>query len=178
MGAVAVEQEGVAGLAQRAAAGDAAAFTLLVERFGGEMVRVAYGVCGDLGLAEDAAQSAWAIAWRRLSGVRDPAQVRSWLLTTAANEARQSIRTAVRRRRAEVGADPGSPPDRPDDRAVALSLLDGLDDRDRMLVVLRHLAGLSSVEIAAAMGMRPEAVRVRLHRAIRRIRQGMTDARA
>jgi len=78
MGGMAVEGEGVAGLAQRAAAGDAAAFTLLVERFGGEMVRVAYGVCGDIGLAEDAAQAAWTIAWRKLDRLRDPGQVRAW----------------------------------------------------------------------------------------------------
>jgi RNA polymerase sigma-70 factor (ECF subfamily) len=176
MEGTAAEQEGVSGLAQRAASGDAAAFTLLVEQFGGEMVRVAYGVCGDLGLAEDAAQSAWSIAWRKLGALREPTQVRAWLLATAANEARQLIRTAVRRRRAEVKAEPGSPPDRPDDRVLALSLLQDLDDRDRMLVVLRHLAGLTSAEIATAVGMRPGAVRVRLHRSIKRIREAMADA--
>jgi len=176
MGGMAVEGEGIAGVAQRAAAGDVAAFTLLVERFGGEMVRVAYGVCGDIGLAEDAAQAAWSIAWRKLDRLRDPAQVRGWLLATAANEARQQIRTAVRRRRAEVKAEPMSLPTAPDDRALALALLEQLDERDRMLVVLRHLAGLTSPEIATALGMKADAVRVRLHRAIKRLREGLTDA--
>lgn len=175
MGGMAVGQEGVAGLAQRAAAGDATAFTSLVERFGTEMVRVAYGVSGDLGLAEDAAQSAWNIAWRKLGGLRDPQQVRAWLLATAANEARQQIRTAIRRRRAEVSAEPMTTSAGPDERTFALALLDGLDPRDRLLVVLRHLAGLTSPEIAQALGMKPEAVRVRLHRAIRRIRERMSD---
>lgn len=173
---MAVELEGVAGLVQRAAAGDAAAFTLLVDRFGGEMVRVAYAVCGDLDLAEDAAQSAWAIAWRKLGRVRDPSKVRGWLLATAANEARQVIRTAVRRRLAELNAWPARAPGQPDDRALALSLLDELEDRDRTLIVLRHLAGLTSTEIASAMAMKPQAVRVRLHRSIRRLRERLADA--
>jgi RNA polymerase sigma-70 factor (ECF subfamily) len=84
---------------RRAMAGDREAFTRLVAMHDSSMAKVAYVVSGDPDVARDAVQSAWTIAWRRLGGLRDPAQVRSWLHTIAANEARQLIR---RRRRHTV----------------------------------------------------------------------------
>ncbi len=81
---------------RRAAGGDTAAFTELVVAHHAAMARVAYVVSGDAELTLDAVQAAWSIAWRRLATLRDPAQVRPWLVAIAANEARQQVR---RRRR-------------------------------------------------------------------------------
>ena len=80
-----------ADLVLAAAKGDEAAFTALVVRHHRDLLRVAYVICRDPALAEDAAQAAWAIAWRRLGDVKDPAQVRSWLVAVAANEARRAL---------------------------------------------------------------------------------------
>ena len=52
----------VADLVTAAATGDEAAFTELVARHHRDLLRVAYVVCRDASLAEDAAQSTWAIA--------------------------------------------------------------------------------------------------------------------
>jgi len=57
-----------------------------------EVDRVAFVACGDRELAEDAVQSAWLVAWRRLRSLRDPEGVRPWLLAVTANEARQLLR--------------------------------------------------------------------------------------
>ena len=80
------------------------------------MARVAYLVSGSLDLADDAVQAAWAIAWRRLGTLRDPARLRPWLMSVAANEARQMARGDRRRTVRELrvqapGA--GAPPERP-----------------------------------------------------------------
>jgi RNA polymerase sigma-70 factor (ECF subfamily) len=81
------------GLVPLAAAGDKAAFTRLVETFHADMARLAYFVCGgNRELAEDAVQSAWAIAWSRLGTLRDAERIRPWLLSVTANEARQILR--------------------------------------------------------------------------------------
>jgi len=45
-------------------------------------------VCGDAETTSDAVQAAWAAAWRRLGSLRDPTQVRAWLVAIAANEVR------------------------------------------------------------------------------------------
>ena len=80
-------------LVQAAATGDEAAFTELVSRHHRDLLRVAYVICRDAALAEDSAQAAWAIAWRRMGDVKDPTQIRGWLVAVAANEARRTMRS-------------------------------------------------------------------------------------
>ena len=83
-----------------AAAGDTVAFARIVAAYHADMVRVAYVVAGgDQDLADDAVQAAWSIAWRKLGSLRDPERLKPWLVSVAANEARQLCR---RRRRASV----------------------------------------------------------------------------
>ena len=75
-----------------AGAGDEAAFSQLVAAYHADMARVAFVACGDRELAEDAVQSAWLVAWKKLHSLRDPDRVRPWLLAVTANEARQLLR--------------------------------------------------------------------------------------
>lgn len=165
----------IVALVPHAAAGDRAAFTRLVEAFHADMARVAYLVCGgDRELAEDAVQSAWAIAWSRLGSLRDAEGIRAWLLSVAANEARQMLRhqrpgMAVRLEYAEerVGApDPHASADALDMAAV----LARLKPEERTLVGLRYAAGLDSAEIGAVLGMSASGVRSRLDRLLDRLR--------
>jgi RNA polymerase sigma-70 factor, ECF subfamily len=79
-----------------AAEGDDVAFGRLVARHQADRARVAYVIIGDHALAQDATQSAWVAAWLRLRSVRDPAKVRSWLLSIAANEASSGRCTSPR----------------------------------------------------------------------------------
>jgi RNA polymerase sigma-70 factor, ECF subfamily len=159
-----------------AAGGDQAAFTELVRRHHRAMVQVAYAITGDLESARDAAQSAWSIAWHRLGSVRQPELVRSWLVSIAANEARQAVR---RRGRATIvdisGVDPGAGGD-PSDAISALDLarvLRGLNADDRALLALRFVAGLDSTEIANHLGMSASGVRSRLSRLLDRLRRDL-----
>jgi RNA polymerase sigma-70 factor (ECF subfamily) len=163
---------------RRAMTGDREAFTRLVAMYDGSMSKVAYVVSGDPDVARDAVQAAWAIAWRRLGGLRDPAQVRSWLLTIAANEARQQ----VRRRRRHVVVDLSIVDDATDGRGDpgdSIHLIDleralhRLKPDDRALIALRYIAGLDSTEIAAHLGGSPSGIRSRLSRAIDRLRMDL-----
>jgi len=105
-----------------ATAGDELAFTRIVAEYHGDMVRVAYGICGDRDLALDAVQSAWLIGWRKLGSVRDPARLRGWLVAVAANEARHVIRR--RRRRTVVEIPATLVDDRTPDPSADISRLD------------------------------------------------------
>jgi RNA polymerase sigma-70 factor (ECF subfamily) len=159
-----------------AAGGNQAAFTELVRRHHAAMVQVAFAVTGDIESARDAAQSAWSIAWRRLGSVRQSEQVRSWLVSVAANEARQAIR---RRPQATVVDISILEPAGGDDPSDAISTIDlaralrGLKSDDRALLALRFVAGLDSTEIAAHLGMSASGVRSRLARLLDRLRQDL-----
>ena len=163
-----------------AAGGDQAAFARLVAEHHAAMARVAYVIAGDAETARDAVQSAWAIAWRRLSGLRPPEQVRAWLVAIAANEARQAVR---RTRRATVvdlsAASELRGGDDPADFIRVIDLERALRDikaDDRALIALRFVGGLDSTEIARHMGMSASGVRSRLARLLDRLRTELEPA--
>ncbi len=159
---------------RRAADGDSSAFARLVAAHHASMARVAYVICGDPELTRDVLQSAWIIAWRRLRDLRQPEQVRAWLVAVAANEARQ----VVRRRRSIQVVDVSDSFDTVGggDPAESIAVVDlqralrDLDPGDRALLALRYLAGLDSTEIAAHLGGSASGIRSRLARLLERLR--------
>ena len=168
-----------AAILAEARAGDEAAFAQIVARFHTDLLRIALVVSGDVDVATEAAQAAWVVAWRRLGDLREPSSLRPWLMSIAANEARQQIRSRGRRKVREVAVvDEGTPSADASivERIDLGNALATLDPRDRELLALRYLAGLDSAEIGRAVGMRATAVRVRLTRARERLRQELGDA--
>jgi RNA polymerase sigma-70 factor (ECF subfamily) len=156
--------------------GDEVAFARLVAEHHAAMARVAYVICGDADVTRDAVQSAWAIAWRRMGSLRDPAQVRPWLIRIAANEAKQ----ALRRRRREHVVDISSRLIGVDgDVPIALELADlehalrRLSPDERSLLAMRYAAGLDSAEIARHVGLSASGVRSRLARLLDRLRSDL-----
>jgi RNA polymerase sigma-70 factor (ECF subfamily) len=172
-------------LVRAAAMGDETAFTELVARHHRDLLRVAYVICRDAALAEDSAQAAWSIAWRRLGDVREPSLVRGWLVAVAANEARRIMRSR-RPHIAEISvADielQGVPDLRSDPLADGIASADlrrvlaSLDPTDRALIALRYVAELSSEEIGRALGMSSSGARGRLSRLLVRLRGELRDA--
>jgi RNA polymerase sigma factor (sigma-70 family) len=158
-----------------AAAGDKAAFTRLVEAFHADMARLAYLICSaNRELADDAVQSAWAIAWSRLGTLRDPERIRPWLLSVAANEARQLLRQqrqsgAIHLEFAEERLRAPDPYAAPDALDMA-DVLARLKPEERTLLGLRYAAGLDSAEIGAVLGLSASGVRSRLDRLLDRLR--------
>jgi len=121
--------------------------------------RAAFALCGDREVAMDATQEAFARAlsrWRRLRGEPWAA---GWVMTTALNVARRSLR-----RRAPL-------PEPAVDHADLEAVLDlrvrirELPRRQQAAVVLYYLAGLPVAEVAGAMGCREGTVRAHLARA-------------
>ncbi len=175
--ATTIDAAGTAELLSRARSGDREAFTELVERHHPELVRIAYAITGDLDAARDSAQLAWIKAWQRLPSVREPDRLRTWLIAIAANEARQHIRAAKRRRVREIvpvdpdrgvqAGDTSASADRLD-LAVALQTL---DPTDRQLLAMRYLAGMTADEIAAATGRSASGTRTRLSRLVHKLRE-------
>jgi RNA polymerase sigma-70 factor, ECF subfamily len=169
----------VASTVRLAAEGDEASFTRLVTEHRVAMARVAFVICGDPEVTRDAVQAAWSIAWRRLPSLRDPDQVRPWLIAIAANEARQMVRAQRRRPVIDISTTAGR--DETADPAAAIELLDlqralaRLNADDRRVLALRFVAGFDSTEIARYTGLSASGVRSRLARALDRLRMEIDD---
>jgi RNA polymerase sigma-70 factor, ECF subfamily len=159
-----------------AAGGDALALERIIRRHHDEMVGVCTVICGgDADLAQDAVQAAWPIAWRKLGSLRDPDRLRPWLVSIAANEARQVLRRRRIQRVAEIRAldvDPGSPD--PSGRVALTDLgaaLRRLGPDDRALLALRYVSEFDSVEIGRILGISASGARSRLERLLDRLRK-------
>ncbi len=165
---------------QQAVAGDEVAFARIVAAYHPDMIRVAYGICGDAELADDAVQAAWMIAWRKLQTVREPDSLRSWLVAIAANETRHLVRRRHPRRIVEIDLDPPDPRtvDSPGEirRLDLVRALRHLSPEERSLIALRYGAELDSSEIAPLLGITASGVRARLMRLIGRLRKELDDA--
>jgi len=138
------------------------------------LVRTAYAVSGDLGVAEDAVQTAFAKAyrsWRRISRLDAPT---AYLRRMVVNEVLNDRRLA--RRRHEVTS--AEPPERvgpggPDDALAHDELwraVTTLPPRQRAVLVLRYYEDLSEQQIAEALGCRPGTVKSQASAALAALR--------
>jgi RNA polymerase sigma-70 factor (ECF subfamily) len=164
---------------QQAVAGDETAFARIVATYQADMVRVAYGICGEEDLALDAVQAAWLIAWRKLRTVREPDHLRSWLVVVAANEARHLVRRQRTRSVVELALEvpgPGAPDTSDEIRRLDLvNALRHLKPDERSLIAMRYGAELDSSEIAPLLGISASGVRVRLSRIMGRLQKDLDD---
>ncbi len=137
------------------------------------MARLCYVICGDAEMARDAVQDTWQRLWHSPPDLRDKTRLRSWLLSVAANRARELARRKRRGSALEekaVDLAPAPDPGATIERIDLVRALDGLDPDARELTGLRYLLGMTSPEIADHLGMSPEGVRSRLHRLMERLR--------
>ena len=162
--------------------GDQAAFARIVQAHQGDMTRVCYVICGDLDIADEAVQAAWPIVWKKLGTLKDPERLRPWLISVAANEARQILRRRRRRTVVELSVSAGTehaqaaadPAARTADLDLANALA-RLDPDDRALLALRYVAGFDSTELARATGRSASGTRARLARLLDRLRTELRD---
>ena len=137
---------------------------------------------GDRALAEDLTQETFGKLYAmQLSG--DDAELRkprSWLLTVASNLAYNHFRSEGRRATREIReaglASVAPQPVDLDDVLDVRRVLGELDDRDRIVLMLRH-SGFSYAEVAEAVDIAPSSVGTILARAQRRFREAYEGAR-
>lgn len=176
---------GDAALVEGARARDEVAIRALVQRHNRRLFRVARGVLRDDAEAEDVVQETYLRAFTHLDGFRGDAAFATWLTRIALNEALGRLR----RRRPTVDlatldlgdrlimfplsgqpAGPESEAGRARLRQVLERAVDDLPEPFRLVFVLRAVEGLDTEAVAALLGIRPETVKTRLHRARRLLR--------
>jgi len=171
-------------------AGDEAAYRDLVRVNAGRMLAVARRMLRCESDAEDAVQEAFTQAFHALPRFEGHALLSTWLHRIVVNAC--LIRLRRRKRRGERSLeellpqfqedghrlDVGEP--WPQDalaqlearevRAAVRKAIDSLPENHRCVLVLRDIEGLSSEEVAERLGIRADAVKMRLHRARQALR--------
>jgi RNA polymerase sigma-70 factor (ECF subfamily) len=151
----------------------------LVSRYANEVLGLCGAMVRDRGAAEDLAQDVFGNAFRALPSFRADASARTWLLAIAKNRCIDHLR--AKKRDAFPASDGPEIDEHPDDaplpsdllahRADVEEALAELSEGDRALVVLRFRHGLEHEELADVFGLKQGAVRMRLSRALARMRE-------
>jgi RNA polymerase sigma-70 factor (ECF subfamily) len=186
--------DGDASLLRRLRDGDEHAFVTLVERYHSIMLRVALAYVPSLAVAEEVVQDTWLAVLRGLARFEERSSLRTWLFTILVNRART---TGERETRSVPVADAGpvvdaarfgpsgawaEPPERwieeAENRIDAAKLaellragLGVLPARQREVVLLRDVEGLTGAEVCQVLAISEANQRVLLHRGRSRLRQ-------
>jgi len=161
----------------RVLGGEKGLFEILVRRYNQRLYRVALGILGNDGEAEDVMQDAYVRAYSHLAQFAGTAQFSTWLTRIAVYEA--LARARRRRRMVEIDAMPEPTQETlsrsgerdPEARAIGRDLrqlleaaIGSLPDTYRPVVLLRDVEGLSTAETAECLALSEPVVKTRLHR--------------
>lgn len=170
-------------LIARAKEGDRAAFDALVVEHEALVLRLALRLLGEMEDAKDAAQDVFVRLYKYLGGVDEERDLAPWLYRTTVNVCRDA--GARRSRRAALSLDdpdsvPGEPaaPHDPVERVWraqeatrVIEALRRLPERERSVLILRDVEGLSTEEVAHAVGSTPTTVRSQVSKARVRLKK-------
>ena len=175
---------------ERLAHGDLEALDVLYARYARPVFSLAVRVLGDDAEAEEVTQDVFVRAWRHaLSFDRERGRFATWLLSMTHHIAIDALRKRQRRPQAIGGetaalalqmmADPrvdvaGATIDHVDVVQVRLALRE-LPEAQRQAIELAYFAGLSHMEIAAALGDPLGTVKARIRRGMDRLRSALAD---
>jgi RNA polymerase sigma-70 factor (ECF subfamily) len=144
-----------------------------------QVVRLLSVVLADPSAAEDVAQEAFVRLhrhWDRISRYESP---EAWVRRVALNQAFSWRRREQRRRESEnrlpAWAVVPEPDAHRDDADQVLRAVRLLKPRERALVGLYHLEDRPLGEVASVLGLSPNAAKVALHRARRRLAELLSD---
>lgn len=161
-------------LVQQAMAGNPDAFGLLVTRYQRVMYTVALRMVGNAEDARDITQDAFVKAYRQLAAFDPHYRFFSWLYRIQLNECFNALRArrpidSIGPGVAAAGATPFDATLQTERRGQVAAALQQLTPEYRAVVVLRHFAGQSYEEIAAALDIPEKTVKSRLYSARQRL---------
>jgi RNA polymerase sigma-70 factor (ECF subfamily) len=175
-------------LVRRALARDATAFRTIMERYNRRLYRIARGILRNDSEAEDVVQEAYVKAFTNLGGFRGDSSLATWLARITMNEALGRLRRErpivdletfeAQRTEAQIIKFPQAVTSDDPERTMAqreiLQLVervtDNLPEIFRIVFMTRVIEGMSTEDTANLLGLQPDTVKTRLHRARRLVR--------
>ena len=174
-------------------AGNHNAFRVLVERHSRSLFRLAYRMTGNEHDAEDLVQETFLRAYKQIGRFDHRAAFSTWLFRICANCSLDLIRARKNRREQNsffhegeelrwldrVASSAPSPERLSESRQITNLLapaLDELSETERVAFVLRHFEGCDIDEIARALGVRSNAAKHSVFRAVQKLRRILKPA--
>jgi RNA polymerase sigma factor (sigma-70 family) len=158
--------------------GDRAAITVLLDASHEHVRRLARTLCATPEDAEEAAQEALIVLFRKIGTLRATAALASWMFQIVRRECIRRTRVGVRARASGEGVESSA-------EETALTHLEverivrsiaALPTEQRTVIVLRDLYGLSGSATADALGLTRAGMKSRLHRGREALRAALDQS--
>ncbi len=161
-----------------ARAGSAEALGVLYTRFGASLYRLAYRLTGSPDDAEDVVHDVFVGLPEALRHYEERGTLAAWLKRVTARVALMRLRQRGRRREVALDATLSAGDPSADEQHTALrAAVDALPHPLRCVLVLKEIEGYSHAEVGDLLGISAVASRVRLNRAMKRLRKVLEDGR-
>ena len=179
-----------AALVEGLRAGDSEAFRTLLNRYGARLLRLARRFLGNEEDARDAVQDAMVSVFKSIGNFESGSMLSTWLHRIVVNASLMKLRTKKRREEIDIEEylpqfqedghqlEPSVPwtenaesmLERDELRAIVRKAIDQLPETYRIVLLLRDIEEMTTEETASILGITPNAVKLRLHRARQALR--------
>ncbi|MFI6445026.1 RNA polymerase sigma factor [Kitasatospora sp. NPDC050543] len=167
-------------LIEAARAGDVMSLTAVVMESQPHVRRFALSLCASPQDAEDAAQEALIILYRKIGTLRATGALASWVFRIVRNECLRQVRLLVSRAD-EASAEPEADAEPSAEEAVLRRLeaeriaaaVSALPRDQRQVLIMRDVQGLPGKVVARSLGLSTPAMKSRLHRARAALRHSL-----
>ncbi|MGA4838148.1 RNA polymerase sigma factor [Streptomyces sp. G45] len=164
--------------------GDVTSLTTVVMTSQPHVRKFARTLCASPQDAEDAAQEAMIILYRKIGTLRATGALASWMFRIVRHECLRQVRLLVSRRRDDAPTELEAPAEPSAEDAVLRGLeaeriaaaVSALPREQRQVLILRDVQGLPGKTVADMLGLSNAAMKSRLHRARTALRQSLTAA--
>ena len=166
-------------------AGNEEAIEMLVREYETGVFRLALSILGNEAEANEVTQETFLSALRALPSYQEKKALKAWLYTIALNHSRSHLRkrkilerlrstlTTIFRVEAEKQISPEEAVIQSEKESTLWRSLNQLDERHRIVVVLRYFHELSILEISEILAIREGTVHSRLHSAREKLRDAL-----
>ncbi|MDE0315436.1 MAG: sigma-70 family RNA polymerase sigma factor [Candidatus Poribacteria bacterium] len=173
-------------LIERTLEGDQQAFAALVEKYQEQIHALAWQKIGDFHIAQEITQDAFITAYQKLSTLTHHNRFAGWLYVITSNKCNmwhrkkkpklQSLEETDPMELEEVYYSEYTSRQREESanqnrRTIVRKLLNKLRESERTVVTMHYLAGLTCEEIGRFLGVSPNTVKSRLHRAREKLKK-------
>lgn len=178
-------------LVARARVRDEAAIRAIMQANNRRLYRIARGILRNDGEAEDVVQETYVRAFTHLQDFRGDSSLATWLARIAMNEALGRLRRArpsvdfstlapgvleaqiIQFPLSSASEDPERSMAQREIQVVVEHAIDELPDGFRLVFITRVIEGMNVEETAEILGLKPETVKTRLHRARAMLRENV-----
>ena len=159
-------------------------FRRLYETVYQDLYRLAYYYLGNAADAEDAVQDTALAAWRGFGSLKKKEAFRAWILQILVNTCRRALRKKTAAGYGVLSPDPaaeldaqraGAAKENLTERLELLELLSGLDEEERLIVLLTVFGGYKGEETPKKMNNRHSTVRSRYRRALKKLERKLQE---